>query len=234
MSERLHDNSAEYEALAPQYLEILERLSDNEALKYAFYSMSGFFEDYNQHIECRIMMEENDPDAKKWAEERYQRSQERFKMEEQARKDKHFNTRVDLSLHELVRKVTVDGRISLKLADHAVSALQHGFDGDWWYPTLHEVRNDKDELVDMAMVGHNNGATSWLITTDDETGQLRFGDKFHGFKYNHQRQAFTGVLGAGEYPLDHMGMGRETPEESPPTPDLNSKHVQAVRRILES
>lgn len=226
----LNPPTNEFEALAPLYLEILERLSDNEALKIAFYSVNRFFEDPRQHNDLIFMMRENDEDASRWAAEDRQRRGEYHDMVYAKERAEHLGLRANMSLSDLVEKTIIDGRPVLKPKADAASRIQYAFRAGWCWASVQEVRDDSDMIIDFALICNNNGATSWMVTTDEKTGQLMFGDRFHCFSYSYEQSTFIGRLGAGEYILDQTG---RYPEGQSEKPDPNSKHTQAVQQIIK-
>ncbi len=217
--------SRELDVLAPRYLEILDRLSDSEELKYLFYLMGSPFADAKDQLDFMLMVDDHDPQVRAWRAEDLRR---RLDLEEQQREEAHFAARSSLRLDELVEKQTINGKPALQLKPDASTKLINSFNtGSWWYPSLITARDDNDNLVDFAIIGRNNGASRWLIGVDEETGQLAFGDKLHCFSYDHIGGVFTGEMGGLEnIPLNEMG--RRANSQAAPS----SKRLEAVHRIL--
>lgn len=231
MSEwRQRENTQQFEQLAPHYLEIFKGLSDNEALKFIFYSTIKHFEDFSDQIAFRYLMEDNDHDAERWSREDMLRGRQRYEIKEQKEREVHLAKRAAIPFQDLIEKTVLDDHIELRLRPDARQKLWDGFGRPFVDTDVYQIRDEEGNIKRVALFGGGPGATRYMITVDEDTGNLALGDSFHSISYDPDQDIFVGNLGAREYNLDEMG--RYTSDITNYT--ATSKHGQAIERILSS
>lgn len=194
----------EFEALAPVYLEILDKLSADEALKFTFYSLQ-LFEDPGANWRLKDLMHEHDEDAGRWDKELYEREEERRFQKEKEGLMRHFSMRAEVTspivqtADDGYTEFTRDGVMSLR------EAFEKEGDTSWWQPKIQHLEDEKGSIDGYIIVADHVGALQHMIGTDPETGKLAFGDCFHNISYDSKRQTLIGYSGARKSDLDGMG-----------------------------